>query len=114
MSISTNISRAIGGLFASIRMRLERRFNRTMKDEAKGVSATSGSSEAIRRSPVMASLFPCLYNKTHGHPVGRPHTCNSFLLAPNTFKVKGANRKSSYTIVVSHWAAHRHGRRAAA
>lgn len=113
MSISANISRMIGSLFSGIRSRLERRFSRAIREEAKGRPADVRTDD-VRRSPVMASLFPCLYNKTHGHQVGRPHTCNSFLLAPNTFKVKGANRKSSYTIVVSHWAAHRHGRRAAA
>ena len=113
MSISANISRMIGGLFSSIRSRLERRISRAIRDEANGNPADVRT-EDVRRSPVMASLFPCLYRNTHEHPVGRPHTCNSFLLAPNRFRVKGVNRKSSYTIVVSHWAAHRHGRRTAA
>lgn len=46
--------------------------------------------EEIRRSPAMASLFPCLYHKHHLHPVGMPHTCNSFLLGPE--KHRNCNR----------------------
>lgn len=114
MNLHASISRAITGLFSSIRTRLERRFSRAMREESKGRPSSDRGTEDVRRSPVMASLFPCFYNKGHGHPVGRPHTCNSFLLGPSDYKKREGIKCGAHTIIVSHWSAYNHGKKVAA
>ena len=58
---------------------------------------SSSPSAAPRRTPRLASLFPCLYNANYPHPVGIPHTCNDFLIRPHLrhYGVRIRKRKAS-------------------
>ena len=94
-------------MFRSVRESLARRLARAGEHDG----ATDGASS--RRSKVMASLFPCFYNRNHRHAPETPHTCNSFLLGPRIRHGK-LHKAGAHTIVVSYDAGMRMGGRRSA
>ena len=94
-------------MFRSVKEALARRLSR----EEDRVGADGG--EPVRRSKVMASLFPCFYNKDHRHEPGTPHTCNSFLLGSRVKRGR-PHKVGAHRIVVSYYVGMRAGRRRSA
>ena len=94
-------------MFRSVKEALARRLSRG----AGHGGADAG--ETVRRSKVMASLFPCYYNRNHRHEPGTPHTCNSFLLGPR-IKHGKPHKVGAHKIVVSYYVGMRAGRRRSA
>lgn len=105
LGLTITLASAVSRLFDGLRERLSRRFRNAVRSEAGGDPVAPGES-SVRRSKVMASLFPCLYRRSHPHPVGMRHTCNSFLIGPSDYKKREGFKAGANTIVVSHWSAH--------
>lgn len=89
-------------ILSRIREVVSRKVAEEVRKEQAGL-APSASDEAVRKSPVMASLFPCFHNKKHPHPTGKPHTCNSFLLGPSDYTRREGVKIGAHTLIVSHW-----------
>ena len=110
--LTITLASAFSRMFDGLKERLSRRLRGAAQSEARGDAVMPGES-SVRRSRVMASLFPCLYRRSHPHPVGTRHTCNSFLIGPSDYKRREGFRAGANTIVVSHWSAHARRRGAA-
>ena len=54
----------------------------------------------VRRTRLLASVFPCMYHAGHDHPVGKPHTCNDFLLGPRSRRPR-VHRLGAHSLVIS-------------
>lgn len=97
----------VAEFFASVRSALSRRFAR---GDTSALSAPDARTLMMRRSRVLASLFPCYLNKKHKHKEGAPHTCNTHLLGPR-IKRGRPRRIGAHKFVVSHYVGMRTGRR---
>lgn len=100
--IALVIKTSFSEIVSRIRDVVSKKVTEEVRQENAGISP-SATSEDIRRSPIMASMFPCFYNKHHPHPVGKKHTCNSFLLGPSDYKKREGIKMGANTIIVSHW-----------
>lgn len=92
LSLSAAFARGIGGIVRNLCDAATARVRAAFQREATGaasVDANLSETERTRRSRRFASLFPCLYNANHPHPVGTRHTCNDFLIKPRRRRTGG-------------------------
>lgn len=104
ISFTAFFSKGIPNVVRSIRETATRRFLSAFRRERDGSVApvqdagaqpAFSPSEQVRRSKRFASLFPCLYNANHPHPVGQRHTCNDFLIMPRPASRRRAGRRAA-------------------